>query len=86
MTKEQKRIENELVAFEKNLWGNQQLKDSLDSVAKAQQNVKGTKKVRRNRRAGGSTQTSVSKKPKRTTSSSSGGSSAARVSVRRQRH
>ena len=86
MTKEQKRIENELVAFEKNLWGNQQLKDSLDSVAKAQQNVKGTKKVRRNRRAGGSTQTSVSKKPKRTTSPSSGGSSAARVSVRRQRH
>ena len=86
MTKEQKRIENELVAFEKNLWGNQQLKDSLDSVAKAQQNVKGTKKVRRNRRAGGSTQTSVSKRPKRTTSSSSGGSSAARVSVRRQRH
>ena len=86
MTKEQKRIENELVAFEKNLWGSQQLKDSLDSVAKAQQNVKGSKKVRRNRRAGGSTQTSVSKKPKRTTSSSSGGSSAARVSVRRQRH
>ncbi len=86
MTKEQKRIENELVAFEKNLWGNQQLKDSLDSVAKAQQNVKGTKKVRRNRRAGGANQTSVSKKPKRTTSSSSGGSSAARVSVRRQRH
>ena len=86
MTKEQKRIENELVAFEKNLWGNQQLKDSLDSVAKVQQNVKGTKKVRRNRRAGGSNQTSVSKKPKRTTSSSSGGSSAARVSVRRQRH
>ena len=86
MTKEQTRIENELVAFEKNLWGNQQLKDSLDSVAKAQQNVKGTKKVRRNRRAGGSTQTSVSKRPKRTTSSSSGGSSAARVSVRRQRH
>ena len=86
MTKEQKRIENKLVAFEKNLWGNQQLKDSLDSVAKAQQNVKRTKKVRRNRRAGGSTQTSVSKKPKRTTSSSSGGSSAARVSVRRQRH
>ena len=86
MTKEQKRIEKELVAFEKNLWGNQQLKDSLDSVATAQQNVKGTNTVRRNRRAGGSTQTSVSKRPKRTTSSSSGGSSAARVSVRRQRH
>lgn len=88
MTKEQKRIEGELVAFEKNLWGNQQLKDSLDSVAKAQQDVKGKKKTRRNRRAGGSSaSTSVSKKSRRTSSSaSSGGSSAARVSVRRQRH
>ncbi len=86
MTKEQKRIENELQAFEKNLWGNQQLKDSLDSVAKAQQQVKG-KKVRRNRRAGGSTaSTSVSKKPKRNPSTSAGGSGSARVSVRRQRH
>ena len=89
MTKEQKRIEGELVAFEKNLWGNQQLKDSLDSVAKAQQDVKGKKKARRNRRAGGSSSssTSVSKKSRRTSSSaSSGGSSSARVSVRRQRH
>ena len=90
MTKEQKRIEGELAAFEKNLWGNQQLKDSLDSVAKAQQDVKGKKKTRRNRRAGGSSSsssTSVSKKSRRSSSSaSSGGSSSARVSVRRQRH
>ena len=88
MSKEQKRIEDELLAFEKNLWGNQQLKDSLDSVAKAQQQVKGKKKVRRNRRAGGAkdSATSVSKKPKRSSSSSSGGGGSARVSVRRQRH
>ena len=88
MSKEQKRIEGELLAFEKNLWGNQQLKDSLDSVAKAQQQVKGKKKVRRNRRAGGTkdSATSVSKKPKRSSSSSSGGGGSARVSVRRQRH
>lgn len=89
MTKEQKRIESEITAFEKNIWGDQQLKDSLDSVAKAQLNAKGTKKVRRNHRAGGtaSTSTAVSKKPRRSSSSaSSGGSSAARVSVRRQRH
>ncbi len=91
MTKEQKRIEGELVAFEKNLWGNQQLKDSLDSVAKAQQDVKGKKKIRRNRRAGSSdsssTSASVSKKTRRSSSSaSSGGSGSARVSVRRQRH
>ena len=88
MSKEQKRIEGELLAFEKNLWGNQQLKDSLDSVAKAQQQVKGKKKVRRNRRAGGAkdSATSVSKKPKRSSSLSSGGGGSARVSVRRQRH
>lgn len=88
MSKEQKRIEGELLAFEKNLWGNQQLKDSLDSVAKTQQQVKGKKKVRRNRRAGGAkdSATSVSKKPKRSSSSSSGGGGSARVSVRRQRH
>lgn len=88
MSKEQKRIEGELLAFEKNLWGNQQLKDSLDSVAKAQQQVKGKKKVRRNRRAGGAkdSATSVSKKSKRSSSSSSGGGGSARVSVRRQRH
>ena len=90
MTKEQKRIEGELVAFEKNIWGDQQLKDSLDSVAKAQQTVKG-KKTRRNRRAGGTadgnSSATVSKKSRRSSSSaSSGGSSTARVSVRRQRH
>ena len=90
MTKEQKRIEGEITAFEKNIWGDQQLKDSLDSVAKAQLNAKGTKKARRNRRAGGTSTTStssVSKKTRKTSSSAStGGSSSARVSVRRQRH
>lgn len=82
MSKEQKRIEAELEQFEKNLWGDQAKKDSLDSIAKAQKDVKGTKKARKNRRAGGSSskQKSVKSRP----SSSSG--SAARVSVRRQRH
>lgn len=91
MTKEQKRIEGELIAFEKNIWGDQQLKDSLDSIAKAQQAVKGKKVRKKNRRAGGSStedkQTTVTKKSRRSSSSSSGGgSSSARVSVRRQRH
>ena len=91
MTKEQKRIEGELIAFEKNIWGDQQLKDSLDSIAKAQQTVKGKKVRKKNRRAGGSAtedkQTTVKKKSRRSSSSSSGGgSSSARVSVRRQRH
>ena len=91
MTKEQKRIEGELIAFEKNIWGDQQLKDSLDSIAKAQQTVKGKKVRKKNRRAGGSAtedkQTTVKKKSRSSSSSSSGGgSSSARVSVRRQRH
>lgn len=32
---EQRRIEKEITDFEKNIWGNQALKDSLDSIAKA---------------------------------------------------
>ena len=51
MTKEQKRIEAELVAFEKNIWGNQARKDSLDSIANAAKDVKGS--VRKNRRSTG---------------------------------
>ena len=48
MSKEQKKIEAELAAFEKNLWGDQAKKDSLDSIAKLdKKNVKGVKKNRR---------------------------------------
>ena len=50
MIKEQKRIEGELAAFEKNIWGDQARKDSLDSIAKAEVKVKG-KKVKKNRRS-----------------------------------
>lgn len=84
LTKEQKRIEGELEAFEKNIWGDQVRKDSLDSIAKANLNVKGKKtRTNRNRRAGG---TATVKKSSGKSSSRGGGSSAARVSVRRQRH
>lgn len=82
MAKEQKRIEGELVAFEKNLWGDQARKDSLDSIAKADVKVKG-KKVKKNRRSG-ATSTTVSKRS--SSSKGSSGSSPARVTVRRQRH
>ena len=82
MTAEQKKIEAELAAFEKNLWGDQARKDSLDSIAKVEKSEKGTKKTKANRRAGGSS-SSKSAKPK---TSSPSGNSAARVSVRRQRH
>lgn len=85
LTKEHKRIESELVAFETNIWGDKVRKDSLDSIAKANIDVKGKKtRVNKNRRAGGTTSTVKKSTPK--ASSHSGGSSAARVSVRRERH
>lgn len=80
MIKEQKRIEGELAAFEKNIWGDQARKDSLDSIAKAEVKVKG-KKVKKNRRS-----STTVKKSRSSSKSSSGSSSAARVTVRRQRH
>lgn len=80
MAKEQKRIEAELAAFEKNIWGDQVKKDSLDSIANAGENVKTTKK--KSRRASGS---STTVKTRRAKSSVSSGSQA-RVSVRRERH
>ena len=83
MTKEQKRIEAELAAFEKNLWGDQAKKDSLDSIAKLdKKNVKGVKKNRRSS-SGKSSGSTVKNRRQR---SSSPSASAARVSVRRERH
>ncbi len=86
MAKEQRRIEGELIAFEKDIYGDQAKKDSLDSIANAKLNVKG-KKVKKNRRAGGGSKASVSVKSRRASSSSSSASGgSARVTVRRQRH
>lgn len=82
MAKEQRRIEKELEAFEKNLWGDQVRKDSLDSISKANADVKTSKKkTKKNRRSG---TTSVKEKPAKRSSSS--GSASPRVTVRRQRH
>ena len=81
LAKEQRRIENEIAAFEKNIWGDQARKDSLDSIAKTEVKDKKAKKAKRNRRAS----TSVRKR-RSSSSSSSGSSPAARVTVRRQRH
>ncbi len=83
MAKEQKRIEQELATFEKNIFGNQARKDSLDSIARldpkaAKAAAKAARKA--NRRSG----SSVSKRSSGKSKSSS--SSAARVTVRRQRH
>ena len=84
MSKEQKKIEAELAAFEKNLWGDQAKKDSLDSIAKLdKKNVKGVKK---NRRSSSGKSSGSTVKNRRQRSSSSSSTSAARVSVRRERH
>lgn len=88
MSTEQKRIENELLAFEKNIWGDQARKDSLDSIAKAEAaNPKAAKKIAKaNRRAAQASTDNTTVKKKTKTKSSPSSSSAARVSVRRQRH
>lgn len=78
LTKEQRRIEAELAKFEQNIFGDQERKDSLDSIAKNDPKaVKAAKKAekKRNRRSSVGSSTPVSS-----------GSSAPRVTVRRQRH
>ena len=82
-TKAQNKIEQEILAFEKNMWGNQARKDSLDSIANLDK--KELKKARKaNRRSGGSS--SVVKRTRRSKSPSGSANSSARVTVRRQRH
>lgn len=82
-TKAQNKIEQEILAFEKNMWGNQARKDSLDSIANLDK--KELKKARKaNRRSGGST--STVKRTRRSKSPSGSSNSSARVTVRRQRH
>lgn len=85
--KEQAKIEKQMKAFEKSIWGNQARKDSLDSIAKVEKDNKGSKKKAKkatSRRSTTSTSEVKSKKTKSKSSASS--SSSARVSVRRQRH
>ena len=92
MAKEQKKIEKELLDFEKNIWGDPVKKDSLDSIAKAiAADPKAARKAaKKNRRATGGAQSGVAQstaKKKRSGSSSGvAGQSSARVSVRRERH
>ena len=81
LSREQRRIEQEIANFEKNVWGDQARKDSLDSIAKLDKKaVKGVKAKNKNRRS------ETTAKRTRRSSSSSSSSSAARVTVRRQRH
>ena len=84
MSKEQKKIEAELAAFEKNVWGNQVKKDSLESIASADK--KGNKKTKKVNRRAALSKSSSSVKSSRQRSSGSSSTGAARVSVRRERH
>jgi len=82
MAKEQRRIEGELVRFEKSLWGDHSKRDSLDSASKAQGKAK-AKKARLNRRAKAAKE-GVSRRTKAPAAQAD--SQKARVTVRRQRH
>lgn len=98
MKAEQQKIEDELMAFEKTVWGDPEKKDSLDSIANAQADVKVKKKrsARASRRGGSASEAgskSSGKEPKaarepkvRNKRSSQSSNGSARVSVRRQRH
>ena len=81
LAKEQRKIENELADFEKNIYGDPVKQDSLDSIANAKLSVKG-KKTHRNRRA----ERTTTVKKSRQSSQSSSPAGSARVTVRRQRH
>ena len=81
---EQKRIEAELEAFRKNIFGDKEKRDSLDSIANLDpKQLKGSKQ----RKSGEAKEkTTRVKKRKPSSGGTTGGSSSARVSVRRERH
>lgn len=81
LTREQKHIESEIAAFEKNIWGDKVRKDSLDSIAKTPPVKKAKKTPRTTRRATATVTTRRTKTPSAPSTSAS-----PRVSVRRERH
>ena len=84
LSAEQKRIEKELTDFQKNIFGDPEKKDSLDSIAKL--DVKAAKKTKTNATKSSNSRRTKAGKSKGSGSSSSAASGSARVSVRRQRH
>ena len=82
LSAEQKRIEAELAAFHKTIFGDPEKRDSLDSVAAV--SAKSTKSAKTKSSSSRSTKTPKAKSSSSKSSSSS--SSSARVTVRRQRH
>ena len=99
LNKEQRRIESEIASFEKNIWGDQARKDSLDSISRLDRKqlkavrAKGQRAATSLRRSRRSTkkaeeapkaEVSVEEAPKAEESAAEAGP--ARVTVRRQRH
>lgn len=84
MAKEQKRIEQELLKFEENLFGDKAKKDSLDSIARLDPKAaRAAEKIAKKSRRTSDSEAKESVKKTKTRSTRS--SSSARVTVRRQR-
>ena len=87
MSAEQKRIEAELEAFKKTIFGDPAKRDSLDSIA-ALKTTKADKKVKsaKNKPASNSSVKVAKQKTPKSEKVNNSSNSSARVSVRRQRH
>ena len=81
LSAEQKRIEAELSAFHKTIFGDPALRDSIDNVMAVN-----TKSAKAAKTKSSSSRSSKAPKSKSSSSKSSSGGSSARVTVRRQRH
>lgn len=81
LNKEQLRIENEIVSFEKNIWGDQAKKDSLDKENSGDKKALKASRSMNLRSSGSNTAVKI-RRPKQASSSTGN----ARVTVRRQRH
>jgi gliding motility associated protien GldN len=88
LSAEQKRIEAELEAFRKNIFGDPERRDSLDSIANANPaNVKAAKKAKaKSEKRNNSRRSKIGGTKGNAGGSSPAGSGSARVTVRRQRH
>ena len=87
LTAEQKRIEAELEAFRKNIFGDPAKRDSLDSIANANpQNIKAAKKAKAQQAKQNNARRTKVSGTKTKSSPAASTSGAARVTVRRERH
>lgn len=81
LNKEQRRIESEIASFEKNIWGDQARKDSLDSISRLDR-----KQLKAVRAKGQRAATSLRRSRRSTSGNIAPAAGPARVTVRRQRH